>query len=397
MSSIKSPGLASPVTRSTTASPKTPSIRLGLFIAGLVAASGVLLGSQDDTGTIALVAIFSAVFGFLLVDWLRVFYLPPIGAYLAMAGSAIYCVLHFWERSSIGRPQMTSVALLLVLVQGVLMFQPKTRRILDQLAVFCLLELVVAAIFNDALNFGLLLIPITLVGAAVLSLLGMVSALEEIEVSLDPIVPQAPRTRWQRVIHLLAGRESTKSSSLSIASVASPQSAIDVHSFAPAWTRFALIALTPAIVLVGLVFFYALPRKIESARASVGSPMVGFDDEVRLEQLGQVMQNPKIALKVKLTNVRTKSNYRVRNGLYLRGNVLEKYEVDLSGKKPIGKWVASDSTFPSRRRKLPRQLRVSRPDQLAQFDDVQVELTCEAMNQPALFAIAPYHESNFDS
>lgn len=359
---------------------------------GLVLASGHVLGSGQATDTIALIAVFSALFGFLFVDWLRVFELPPVGAYLAMAGAAAYCVLEFWDLQKRGEPQMISVALLLVMVQGVLMLQTKSRRILEQLAVFCLLELVVAAIFSDAIHFGLLLIPIAIVGASALSLLGLVTLMENIDVTLDRDEERIPKTKLGRFVRMLLGQSVDSETDHYLVRSASPASVISIYEAAGPWSRYAVLALAPSVFVIAAAFFYVLPRRIDASRSLSGGPaLVGFDDEIRMEQLGQVMQNPNTAVKVKLTNARTLQPYELEDSLYLRGQVLEEYSVDYSSKRPVGKWISSLTASQNRLSNLPREYRPSDPLNRIKYDSVDVEVTCESMSRPSLFAIAPYH------
>ncbi|QEG01018.1 Protein-glutamine gamma-glutamyltransferase [Stieleria maiorica] len=367
--------------------------RLAFQFALLSAAGGLVLASGQGIDGIALLAVFAAVFGFVFVDWLRVFELPPIGAYLAMAGAAGYCVQDFWGLQQRGEPQMVSVALLLVLVQGVLMMQRKSRRILEQLAVFCLLELVVAAIFNDAIGFGLWMIPIALVGGSALSLLGLVTLMESIDVTLDhPVVPP-PKTRLGRLIQFVIGAREDLPPRNEFVATSSPESVISIHWAAGPWSRYALVVLSPSVFLIAAAFFFVLPRRVQPSRSALGGPaMVGFDDEIRMEQLGQVMQNSDPAVRVKLTDQTTGQPYLVNDSLYLRGKVLETYQVDYSSNRPIAKWVATDQGSISRRGRMPPPYRSREPSEQARFDRVHAKVTCEAMSRPALFAIAPFHQ-----
>lgn len=367
-------------------------LKLNFFFALLSALGGIVLASGQGAETIACIAVFAAAFGFVFVDWLRVFHLPPVGAYLAMATAAVYCVYDFLRMHQQGQPEMISVAMLLVLVQGVLMMQPKSRRILEQLAVFCLLELVVAAIFNDAFRFGVLLIPIAILGALSLSLLSVVSLMEDIDLILDRPGPPAPVTRWQKLVHWVLGRESGKRSRNPICSTASPDSVVSLYRSATGWSRYAVWTLTPAIVMIAAAYFYVLPRKVKPSRAAVGGPaLVGFDDRIRLEQLGQVMQNSEIAVKVKLTTGATDTPYRLTDSLYLRGKVLEEYQADFSSTRPTAQWISIDSSRGVALTKLPSKAAIGEASAGTGFDDVQVTMTCESMSRPALFAIAPYH------
>lgn len=371
-------------------------LRMEFQFAVLSAVGGVVLGAGDETTGLSMLAILMALFGFLFVDWLRLVELPPTGAYLAMGGAAAYCVRDFWWMQGPGETQMVSVATLLVLVQGILMLQRKSRRILEQLTVFCLLELVVAAIFNDAIIFGLLLIPIAMIGASALSLLGLVSTMECIDVTLDRELDPPPKTRWQRFKRWVMGHPEPAIGGNRFVSIASPDSAVSLYRSARPWSRYVVMTLAPAVLAVAAAFFYVLPRKVEAERSSaIGAPLVGFDDEVRLEQLGQVMQNPKIALKVELSNAVDDRPYRIDGSLYLRGKVLENYELAWSRGRAISKWTSSQRDSISRRDKLPYEFQPhsSRAGERALYDQVNVAITCERMSRSSLFAIAPYYAS----
>ena len=123
--------------------------RLKLYFAILSCLGGLVLASGERTELIPVVAVFFAVFGFVFVDWLQLFALPSAFAYLLMGIAAAYCVSDFWNLQTPGNQQMLSVAQLLVFVQAILMLQKKSPRIFEQLGVFCLLELVVAAEFAE--------------------------------------------------------------------------------------------------------------------------------------------------------------------------------------------------------------------------------------------------------
>ncbi|OYP36996.1 DUF3488 and DUF4129 domain-containing transglutaminase family protein [Rhodopirellula sp. MGV] len=375
-----------------------PSARTKLYFyyALLSAAGGVVLGIGQDADEIAVLAVFFAVFGFLFVDYLSLIALPQLLGYIAMGLSAAYCIQDFWLLEQRGQTQMVSVALLLVLVQGILMMQRKSRRILEQLAVFCLLELVVAAIFNDAIGFGVMVLPISIIGASALCLLGVVTIAENLESNL-PLRPAAePKTRLARVLRRIAEYVRKPSTPNSRVTIQSPSTAAIVDESAVRWAKVPLLVSTPAICLVMLTFFYLLPRRIVPTRSSLSGPaMVGFDDEIRLEQLGQVMQNSARALKVQLTNADTGAPYELQHGLYLRGKVLERYDVDYSRGQPIAKWVSSTSP-PRVLSRLPAGYVPADRAQRLRYDKVEVEITCESMSRPALFAVAPYYSDELN-
>ena len=147
--------------------------RLKLLFAILSGLGGLVLLLSSENDSTPFIAVFFAVFGYIFVDWLRIFSLPPIIAYAAMAVTAVYSTSDILlpllggesgpQRD--GNNAVASVAQLLVLVQAILMLQKKNRRIFEQLGVFCLLDLVVAAVFGNTIAFGFLMIPLCITAA----------------------------------------------------------------------------------------------------------------------------------------------------------------------------------------------------------------------------------------
>ncbi len=259
--------------------------RLKLYFALLSCFGGLVLFAGNETESIPVIAVFFAVFGYIFVDWLELFALPPIAAYAAMAVAALYCVSDFSDLDSPGNRQMLAVAELLVFVQAILMLQRKSRRIFEQLAVFCLLELIVAAVFNNAINYGLLLIPISLIGGSALGLLSAVSAWDGLHgdrsLAEDEPPPHARHTPPPAVI-----------------TVSAPDSVRSLAASAVRMPRIVLFTLAPSVILFGVIFFYALPRTTDAARlGNRATALVGFTDTLRLEQIGHMMQSTESALR----------------------------------------------------------------------------------------------------
>ena len=117
--------------------------RLKLYFALLTALGGLVLVLSTEHHTTPIIAIFFAIFGYIFVDWLRLFSLPPIIAYAAMAVTAVYCTADILlplssaesGTSTSSDTTLSAVAELLVLVQAILMLQTKGRRIFEQLGV----------------------------------------------------------------------------------------------------------------------------------------------------------------------------------------------------------------------------------------------------------------------
>ena len=378
---------------------------LQLCFALISCLGGLVLASGPGTEYIPIIAVFFAVFGFVFVDWLRAFALPPIAAYVAMGLAAIYCVKDFWNLRTTGSEQMIAVALLLVLVQAILMLQRKTPRIFEQLGVFCLLQLVVGAVFNDAINYGLLLIPIGIIGAWGLSLMSSVAASEGIETrsSLHArLETQSNSTSHSGETTTLLDRianhwmfrpiASTDTSDTDLIRVWTTDSLTSLASATHRLQRFTLVTLAPAVLLVTAIFFYALPRTTDAARLNKGgSAMVGFNETVALEQFGQMLQSNETAMRINMTDRRSGKPYLVNEGFYLRGKVLENYFPDINRKNPTAKWKSIPVGPISGNQFLPSEYIPQRKSDEAFFDSVEVEVSCNSMRTRSLFAIAPYH------
>ncbi len=367
---------------------------LKLSFAILSCLGGLVLASGEGAETIPMIAIFFAVFGFLFVDWWKLFALPPVAAYVLMGIAAIYCVSDFWHFETPGNQQMLSVAQLLVFVQAILMLQKKTPRIFEQLGVFCLLELVVAAVFNDAIVYGFLLLPIGLLGAWALAMLASISACEGLDASTDAVIGATASSErgfgehwrawlWNAGALRPRGSESIRSASFS--SVRSLTSAV------ARMRRYAIMTLAPAITLIAAVFFYAIPRTTDAARMEgKGNVLVGFDNTIHLEQIGQMLQSTEPAVRVRLSDRRTARPYMVVGGVYLRGQVLEEYQAKVGDGKLTASWSSAFAHSTPSALALPREYFPARASDRNFYDSVMAELTCEAMGSRSLFSIAPY-------
>lgn len=353
--------------------------RLKLYFATLSCLGGLVLSIGQDTESIPVIAVFFSVFGYVFVDWLKLFALPPIAAYAAMALAAIYAVSNFADLSEPGNHQMVAVAQLLVFVQAILMLQRKSRRIFEQLGVFCLLELVVAAVFNNAINYGLLLIPISIVGACALSLLAALSASEGLEVLGD--LDRDPESSGLR------GSQAPSSISIS-----APESVQSLAAAAVRLPRVALLTLAPSVILVGAIFFYALPRTTDAARTQGrGNAVVGFSDKLHLEQIGQMLKSNDTALRLELKDRANGRDYKIRGGVYLRGRVLEVYESDPSGRRQMATWASIQPGLITGSQSLPAEYFPVRATDNNFYDSVVATVVCEPMRSRSLFAVAPYH------
>ncbi len=358
--------------------------RLQFYFATLTALGGCVLAVGNQGEMVPLIAIFFAVFGYLFVDTWRLFALPPAAAYVAMAAAAIYCIADFTEGYFVGPPRLLAVANLLVLVQAILMLQRKSKRIFEQLGIFCLLELIVAAVFNYEIGFGLLMIPITVIGALALGLLAASWTLDGMfhkDLNDLPEKSVAADRQDQLTIFTTAGR-----------------SADAIARFANQYSVICLAMLSPAIILIAVCFFYALPRTSEAARTNNrGVALIGFSDQVRLEQLGGMLQNPATALRIKLVDRSTGNDFRASGGIYLRGKVLERYQSRREATRHTAMWSAIPVDPKTELARLPREYFPSQNTDANVYQDVGVSIDCASMRSNSLFSIAPYHRLGLNS
>lgn len=350
-------------------------VRLCIYFAIATCLSGLTLTGNQATEMLPVIACFFALFGLVFVDLLKWFSLPPPIAYVALGAIALYSIGRFNENGlAIGDDQqMEIVAELLVLVQAVLMLQRKNRRIFEQLSIFCLLELVVAAIFNNALTYGLLLLPLGMVGAGALTLLQTYHTSEEAFVTSESTAAATASGS-----HGVRTWTTGSAESFSRAGLVLP--------------RVTFTVLTPAVLLVALFFFYGLPRtNLAANSASGGRMLVGFNETVQLAQFGQMLQSDAPAARIELIDRGSQKPYYSTHGLYLRGAVLESYNPD--GREP-GTWSSSEVKNRYGSQALPSQPMFGELDELVgqQADAVLARVTVEPSRSSALFALAPYYQ-----
>ncbi len=344
--------------------------RLKLIFAVQSCLGGLVLSSGDNTESIPVIAIFFAVFGYVFVDVLRLFALPPIAAYAAMTMVALYSVIQFWDMTSSGQTQMIAVGELLVYVQSILMLQIKTRRIFEQLIIFSLLELIVAAVFNNAIYYAFILAPMTLLSVASLCLMSALGTWDGVENDPPPVSNTAAIRAW------------------------SPSTTSSFDASVMRFPRMAFLIFGPAVIAVGLIFFYALPRIGNARRIDSSGPVtVGFSKELKLGQMGRMLQNSALAMRVTLTRHNSVRPYRVDNSIYLRGIVAEIYKPGEPDSGDYANWgpVIADHTLGVKA--VPPQYISPDPSDSEQFDRVDVEVQCEPMPSDTLFMIAPYHRT----
>ncbi|QDV11722.1 Protein-glutamine gamma-glutamyltransferase [Rosistilla oblonga] len=337
---------------------------LKIHFVALTILGGCLLGGVSGTESLATIALAAGLFSLVFVDWLQIVYLPPSIAYILMGIASIYCVGGFW--SGVDERQIAAVARLLVLVQAVLHLQKKSRRVFEQLSVFALLELIVAAVLNDALYFGMLLIPFSIVGLSTM-------------VQLQSYVCQTMTSTASR-----SGQIEPEPFSFDVRNVK--------------LSRVGLFVLGPAVLFFAATFFYALPRSSGNGLQSTafGQGTTGYSESVRFEQMGRLLQNPQKVMRLELRNKESGRAYTLREPAYLRGQVLDGYHWDPVN--DLGEWETVRRRDFVGNHRLPREYVEEEAERREKFDRVEATLRIEPSNTMAIFSIPPYFETEpFDS
>ena len=338
--------------------------KLNVYFAALASLCGLTFAGSPNLDALPIIGIFFAIFGVIFVDLLRWFALPSVMSYVALALIAFFTITRFYSNGDFSpEPQMEAVAWLLVMVQSVLMLQRKSRRIYEQLAVFALLQLIVAAIFNNAVIYGVLLLPLGASLIVGLSLLHILSTSEE------------------------AFSDSDKASSrLRVHSSDSRESFFQAAALLP---RIGWVTIAPSVMVIALVFFYALPRTNQQARHGIGGKaQVGFNTSVQLGQIGQMMLNPEIAVRLDVKERRTGRRYDIVGDFYIRGAALEHYGVD---GRVSGSWSCVDAGPFMAPRQLPPAPNIRTANDRPLHDDLIVRMTVSPMDSQSLFSLPPYY------
>jgi hypothetical protein len=356
---------------------------LQLHICALAFLGSVLLGMGQQSSSLPVLVLFAAVTSYWFTDRLGWFQLNRFLAYVAMLVVAFISLADFFDNSSrslIGSDashrKLMAIASLLVYVQIVLLYQKKSYRVYEQLAVFCLLQVVVAAIMNVGFQFGLLLVVYLLLSLSALSLFFLYREGIQFAAQRSSIV----RSRKQ-----VDSSEITDNSPIWRKVLGSRP--IAYFHISPTSLGRSLLGWSFARHVVGLcvvtvafttMFFYSAPRAgRESWRQLIGlrQPTVGFTTEPSLNQMGQLLQDNKIVMRVAFYE--GDIPIQVFSEPYLRGVTATNYQSD-------GRWARTNrqNTFDVFRR-------TRLPDPPKEKDIVRQIFVLEPSKEKELVALSP--------
>ncbi len=298
---------------------------LTLHFAVIAWLTAMLVAAGSGSAFLPVLIFFVSLGGFIFVDSLEWFELGRIGSYLAMTfvtsvAVASYLYSVFISESETG--QLVAVAGLLVYPECVLFLQRKSQRVYEQLAIFLLLEMVVAALINDNLFFGILLTPIMLLWVSSLFLFSRYATLVRIDPSIDQPLPLLVELIYQRFVKSMLG-DTPKAPVVSSQFIASQ----DVQA-SSLWRRgLQTLPIGVGALAFAAIFFYLLPRTSPGAfRAGLGvQPRVGIPSELRMGSFGRLLQDTTPVMRVSFRKLNSNVQYGMAEPPYLRAKVFDVY------------------------------------------------------------------------
>jgi len=350
---------------------------LQIHVAAFATLGAMVLGAGQRDMRLVLIVGTAAVVSLIVTD------VGGRGLHRAASNLAALVAVALALRETLryqGYSQLLVIANLLIFLQVVLFFQRKDERIYWQLIMLSLLEVVVAALFSQGVWFGLMMMVHLLVGLASLTLLLMFRQWRR------HCLLHGPRERAGA-----AGEATASPVSASRASAGTPPaeqhagpSGFSGLSAGPAHAGIGpelcvrLAGMGAGTVLLALLVFLIVPRFGRGdwpGALIVPHRVVGFDDQVRLGALGEIIESREPVMRVELLEPDRTTPYPVRSELYLRGAVLTSYEA--------GQWSCDSSWLvPPYRDPLAGPLRTDTPIQ---------RITVEPLERAELCCLWPFH------
>jgi len=336
---------------------------LQINMALLAALGTLLMGMGERNALLPLVMLLAAPASVFITDVKRWFRLNR-----TLANVLGLTIVVFSLRETLrfeAEAQLAVIPKLLVFLQLTLLFQEKDARIYWQLIMLGLSQVVVAALFNQGVWFGVLLVADLLAGLLALALLCVVRQMQLYRPA--PVKRAAPSARrWP-----LGAAAPTFSSTPAVGKLTGAGWELFGRVF---WMGLGTLMLT-------LVLFATVPRMGYTAwrGAVVGQRQtVGFSDTVTLGELGTIIESREEVLRLQLLDPTTGAAIKAGEELYLRGAVLMHY-----GLRGRGQWSGQLSGLAARPRPL-------EPPLEAQTDILVQRIEIQPLDRPELFCIYPF-------
>ncbi|PQO38168.1 DUF3488 and DUF4129 domain-containing transglutaminase family protein [Blastopirellula marina] len=302
---------------------------LQISVALLAALGSLLLAiGQGGHAALPLMATMAAFCSVYVTDFRGWITLNRNLANFAALIAVLFSFFDFWDADD---AKLVAIAKLLIYLQIVLLFQPKTIRVYWHLAVLSLLQVVVAAALNMGVSFGLMLIPYSLTALTTLCLFFVYRE----TLRVDPELRAAHDAVENRpLFSFLAGKTPDRSETAS-----DPTAAVTLVGQLPAnlatvfssGKMFAQVLKMSFFTLCAtVVLFYSFPRFDEGGALgqSLGGGLgtqTGFKDQISLNDMGQILQSDQFVMRVRLTEVNSGKIKDTEYEPYFRGTSLSTY------------------------------------------------------------------------
>ena len=343
---------------------------LQICTAAVAVIGSLLLGIGERAPELPLMMLMAALTSVIFTDilgWLR---LPKIIANIFMIFIAVIAFSDFFNSTS--QLQLYAVANLLVYVQIVILFQQKTARLYGHLAVFSLLQVVVASLLNVGVIFGALLFVYLIFAFLALSLFNVyrqISVMEKANHQSILLSAQSATTNTQSSEWAFLMRDRPRGrTGIALRSVGD-------QTIATGFFRY-IIGIGMIVMVFTMVFFYCIPRTGNSAWHHPGlssAGRTGMTREITLGQVGQILLDDRLALRVSFTDEKINEPYEVAGDPYLSGTVLTRYVPKRGSANwlPTGLAVGSTALTLESVRNIPRG-----------HDLVRQDITVEVVHNP---------------
>lgn len=297
------------------------SITLHFIVIAWLTAMLVATGTQSYFLPILIFCV--GVSAYVFVDTLEWFEVGRLGSYALMSIATVIATVNYvyYTLYSPSEPgQLMAVASLLVFPEAVLFMQRKNLRIFEQLAVFLLLEMIVAALVNDNIVFGLLLAPIMLLWVSSLFLFARYATLVYVDSSIESPIPHLAELIYQKLRK--NGKQKPKPRVQSQVVTAK-----NVQG-----SRLARRLLQSVPIGIGAIafagfFFYLMPRTSPGSlrRPLPGQTAIGLPKSLTYGAVGRLKADDSPTMRVSLRNYTDEREYILVDPPYIRGHVMDTY------------------------------------------------------------------------
>lgn len=297
--------------------------------------SALVANSGDGNFFLPALVFTVVVSSLILVDILEVFHLGKLGSYVGMSVASLVALSALGLSVFHQKPeevQFMAVASLLIYPQCILFFQKKGLRVFEQLAIFLLLQMIVAALINDNVVYGMLLAPIVILWVSSLFLVARYATLVEISPGIEQPLPLFYELVYQKFLKKMI-RPTPKNS------IVVTQPSIENSVLSSRKRRSLVLAVPLAVVALGFsgTLYYLLPRIETTALLGWELNQVGLPDEITPGKIGNFLLDPTPVMRLKLVDANGLP-YQPVDPPYLRALVLDRY-IERRGVYDSGRWI----------------------------------------------------------